>query len=80
MSNIFLEKSLSKFDGETIPRPFSVKTKLSLSLDQWSKVLYSLFYCMPIWGLSKYIETKRQSTCLYAFTLYKTLKKNQVWK
>ena len=23
------------------------------------------FYCMPRWGLSKYIETKRQTTCFY---------------
>ena len=34
MSNIFLEKSYTKFDGETIPRPFSEKLKLNISLDQ----------------------------------------------
>ena len=27
MRNIFLEKSNSEFDGETIPRPFSKKSK-----------------------------------------------------
>ena len=43
MRNIFLEKSYRKCDGETSPRPFSEKLKLSISLDQWSKVLYSLF-------------------------------------
>ena len=43
MKNIFLEKSYRKCDGETSPRPFSEKLKLSISLDQWSKVLYSLF-------------------------------------
>ena len=32
--NIFLEKSYAKFDGNTIPRPFSKKSKLSISLDQ----------------------------------------------
>ena len=32
--NIFLEKSYTKFDGETIPRSFSKKLKLSMSLDQ----------------------------------------------
>ena len=42
MSNIFLEKSCTKCGGETSPRPFSEKLKLCLSLDQWSKVLYSL--------------------------------------
>ena len=43
MRNIFLEKSYSKYGGETIPRLFSKKRKLSISLDQQSKLLYSLF-------------------------------------
>ena len=43
MKNIFLEKSYTKCGGETSPRPFSEKLKLSISLDQQSKVLYSLF-------------------------------------
>ena len=34
MRNIFLEKSYIKFGGETIPRPFSKRSKLSMSLDQ----------------------------------------------
>ena len=34
MGNIFLEKSYTKRGGETIPRPFSKKSKLSISLDQ----------------------------------------------
>ena len=37
------EKSYSKCDGETSPRPFSKKIKLNISLDQQSKVLYSFF-------------------------------------
>ena len=32
--NIFLEKSYTKCGGESIPRPFSQKTKLNISLDQ----------------------------------------------
>ena len=43
MRNIFLEKSYTKYGGETIPRPFSKKSELSISLDQYSKVLYILF-------------------------------------
>ena len=43
MRNIFLEKSYIECGGETIPRPFSEKLKLNISLDQWYKVLYSLF-------------------------------------
>ena len=34
MRNIFVEKSYTKCGGETIPRPFSKKSKLSISLDQ----------------------------------------------
>ena len=43
MRNIFLEKRYRECGGETGPRPFSEKLKLSISLDQYSKVLYSLF-------------------------------------
>ena len=32
--NIFPEKSYKKYGGETSPRPFSEKLKLSISLDQ----------------------------------------------
>ena len=34
MRNIFLEKSYTKCSGETSPRPFSEKLKLTISLDQ----------------------------------------------
>ena len=43
MRNIILEKSYTKSGGETSPRPFAEKLKLSLSLTQQSKVLCSLF-------------------------------------
>ena len=39
MINIFLEKSYTKFGGEASPRPFCKKSKLSISLDQQSKIL-----------------------------------------
>ena len=41
--NIFVEKSYTKCSGDTIPRPLSKKSKLSISLDQQCKVLNSLF-------------------------------------
>ena len=41
--NIFLEKLHKKWGGETSSRPFSKRLKLSTSVDQYSKVLYSLF-------------------------------------
>ena len=68
--NIFLEKSGSKFGGETIHRPFSKKSKLSISLDQQFKVLVC-FYSMPnlvskyIETKCKYLKTKFQTTCFY---------------
>ena len=34
MRNIFLEKSCTKCSGETSPRHFSGKLKMSISLDQ----------------------------------------------
>ena len=43
LRNIFLEESYTKYGGETIPRPFFKKSKLSISLDQYSKVLYILY-------------------------------------
>ena len=53
MRNIFLEKSYTKCGGETNPKPFSGKRKLSLSLDQQSKILYSLFF---LYGKLRAIE------------------------
>ena len=34
MWNVFLEISYTKCGGETIPKPFSKKSKLSISLDE----------------------------------------------
>ena len=34
MRNIFVEKSYTKCGGQTIPRTFSKKSKLNISLDQ----------------------------------------------
>ena len=39
MRNIILEKSYTKCGGETSPRRFSEKLNLTMSLDQYSKVL-----------------------------------------
>ena len=42
MRNIFVEKAYTKCAGETIPRTLSKKSKLSIPLDQYHKVLNSL--------------------------------------
>ena len=47
MRNIFLEKSFTKCGGETIPIPFSKKSKLCISLCINSLKFYAVcFYCM----------------------------------
>ena len=43
MRNIFPAKSNTKCTRETIPRHFCKNSKQSMSLDQWSKVVYSFF-------------------------------------
>ena len=43
MRNIFVETLYTKWAGETIPKPLSKKSKLSIYLDQYCKVLNSLF-------------------------------------
>ena len=39
LRNISIEKWYIKCGGKSIPRPFSKKLKLSISLDQYCKVL-----------------------------------------
>ena len=55
MSNISFEKSYTKCNGGSSPRPrFSEKLKLEISLDQCSKVLYSL---LLLYAKLRVIET-----------------------
>ena len=65
MINIFLEKPYTKYGRETILRPFSKISKLSISLDQYPKILHSLFSLHARLRATKYIETKLQTTCFY---------------
>ena len=44
LRNIFLEESYTKYGAETIPKPFFKKSKLSISLDQYSKFYIFCFY------------------------------------
>ena len=54
--NIFLEKSSSKRCGETSPRPFSKKLKLSISLDL--SFIESALIEYAKWRATKYNEIK----------------------
>ena len=42
MRKNYLKKSYTKYGGETNPKPFSEKSKLSISLDQYPEGLNSL--------------------------------------
>ena len=50
--------------GETISRPCLKKLKLSISLDQFSKVYIFCFNCLISLGVTKLIETKQQTICI----------------
>ena len=56
MRNIFFEKSYTKCGEKTSPRPFSEKFKTSISLDWYSKVLYSL---LLLYGKLRALEIYR---------------------
>ena len=47
MRNIFVEKSYTKCGGETVPRPFSKKSKLSIFLDQYTISEFARLLCFP---------------------------------
>ena len=66
---IFLEKWYRKCGGETILRPFSKKSKLSVSPDQLPEILKFHFIVCPSLGLAK--------NRALAFTSYKVFKKNK---
>ena len=73
MRNILLEQSFTKCGGKTSPRPFSEILKLSISLDQQSKDLYSLLLFYGYRNISKL-------NCRpLAFTLSFLKKQKDVW-
>ena len=69
MRNIFLEKSYTNYGGESIPRPFSEKSKVSMS-----KVLCSLLLFVSIYI---YIYILELSCRPLGFTSCKTFLKNR---
>ena len=56
LRNIFLEESCTKCGGETSFRPFFNESKLNISLDKYSKVLYIFF---SLFTKLRTIETDR---------------------
>ena len=71
----FFDKSCRKCGGETILRPFSIKSKLRISLDQQSKVLYSWFL---LYAKLRSIEIYWKLSCRpLDFISYKAFLKNK---
>ena len=67
LRNIFLEESYIKCGGETTPRPFFKKSKLSISLDQCAKAFVITFVIIvyQVEDCPNLNETKLQSTYIY---------------
>ena len=73
MRNIFLETLCTKCGGEFIPRPFFWKIKIehiSESIGNNLKFYIACFYCMVSSGVSKYTETRLQTTCFHFILSY----------
>ena len=75
MKYIFLEKSYKKSDWETSPRSFSKKSKLSIYLDQQSKMLYCLFFIYV--QVEVYQSILKLRCWSLALTLYKAFLKSK---
>ena len=55
--NIFLENHTQNVVEEPFPDPFLKKSKLSIFLDQYSKVLYVYIYIYFLFGKLRTIES-----------------------
>ena len=74
MRNILLKKSYTKCGRETIPTTFPEKTKLSISLDQYSKVLYFVLIVCQVEDYRKWLKLSCRP---FALTSYKGFLKNK---
>ena len=79
MRNIFLDKSYTHCPGEAIPRPFSEKSKLIISLDRLSKCSTRLNFILS--QVDGYRKLLKLSCRPLTFTSNKALLKKQeeVW-
>ena len=75
MRKIFLEKLYTQFGRETIPRLFSEKSKLSISLNQYFKSL--IYLVLIVRQVEDYRKWLKLSCSLFAFTSYKAFLKNK---
>ena len=76
MRNIFLEKSYAKSGGGTFPRPFSKKSKLSISGSIVQNFIQLVFIVCQVEGYRNIFKLNCRPL---AFTSYKVKKKEEVW-
>ena len=67
MKKIFVEILCTKYAGETIPRPLSKISKLSIALDQWFKVFNSL---LLLYANLRAIEIQWNQAVGYFFSFF----------
>ena len=65
MTKIFLEKSYIECGRETIPRPFSKKSKLSISQNQYSKNF--IYFVLVVCQVDDYWKRLKLRCSLFAF-------------
>ena len=76
MKNIFLKKSYTKCDGQTILRPFSKTSNLSLSLRQYSFIQFTFIVCQAE-GYRNILKLScRPLTCTFFETFLKNKKRS----
>ena len=75
MRKIFLEKLYTKSGRETIPRLFSKKWKLSISLNQYFKSF--IYLVLIVCQVEDYRKWLKLSCRPFAFTSYKAFLKNK---
>ena len=75
MRNIFLEKLCPKLGGEVSPIPFNKNSKLSISVDQQSEVLWKVCFCCI--SKTRYFKILKLRCWQLAFTLYEALLKKK---
>ena len=75
MRNIFLEKSCTKYGGETSLKSFFKKSKLSISLDQQSEFSCSLILLYV--QIEEYQDIMKRRCLSLGFTSHKGFAKKQ---
>ena len=75
MRNIFLGNSHTKYGGEVIPRLFYKNSKLSISLDQWSKILQFVCILCQVVGYGNILKLSCRPLAFNSYNAFLKIKK-----